>query len=145
MNVESVMTRDPACCLPGDSVQKAAEMMVECDCGAIPVVDDQETKIPVGIVTDRDIVVRAIARGQNPLDLTVSDVMSTDLFAVNQGDTIEDCIKQMEQHQLRRMLVVDDFGKCIGIVAQADVALTAPEHETAELVKDVSQASHATA
>jgi CBS domain-containing protein len=112
--------------------------MVERDCGAIPVVESQTGKKPVGVITDRDITCRAVAAGKNPLDLTAGDLMSTPVTTVTPDATVEECIRVMEAKQVRRVPVVDEKGLCVGIVAQADVALKAPEQETAELVRDIS-------
>ena len=70
MNVGEIMTKDPACCTPDTRLQEVAKMMVDNDCGCIPVVDDEGSKMPVGMITDRDITCRVVANGQNPLDLT---------------------------------------------------------------------------
>ena len=77
MHVKEVMTASPTCCLAETSLQEVAKMMVDNDCGEIPVIDSNETKKPLGVVTDRDIVCRTVAQGRNPLDLTASDCMST--------------------------------------------------------------------
>jgi CBS domain-containing protein len=66
MNVGEIMTKDPACCTPDTGLQEVAQMMVDCDCGCIPVVDSEGSKMPVGMITDRDITCRVVAKGQNP-------------------------------------------------------------------------------
>jgi CBS domain-containing protein len=112
-------------------------MMVQCDCGAIPVVDPQ-TQAAVGIVTDRDIICRAVAEGENPIGMQADQVMSLPVTSVGPEATLEDCLSRMEMARVRRMLVVDDRGQLCGMVAQADIARMAPARDTAELVKDVS-------
>src|SRR5436305_15289608 len=102
MQVKDVMTPDPSCCSAQDPLPKAAQLMVECDCGEIPVVDDAATKIPVGVITDRDIVCRTVAKGLNPLQMTVGDVMSTPLISIKPDDSLEDRCYLMEQNQIRR-------------------------------------------
>jgi len=138
MQVRDIMTQQVASCAPDTDLREVAATMVKCDCGAIPVVDPQ-TRKAIGVVTDRDIVARAVAAGQNPIGMKVDEVMTMPITAVGPETSLEDCLAQMEESQVRRMLVVDDQGRLCGIVSQADIARSAPEHETAELVKDVSK------
>jgi CBS domain-containing protein len=141
MNVKDVMTADPACCTPETSLQDVAKMMVDHDCGCIPVVDGENTKMPVGMITDRDITCRVVAKGQNPLDLTAQDAMTTTVVSVTPDTSLEDCCNLMEESQIRRVAVVDETGACCGIVAQADVAIHAGDSKTAEVVQEVSKAA----
>jgi CBS domain-containing protein len=141
MNVKEVMTGEPTCCTPDTGLQEVAQMMVECDCGCIPVVDNYDSKMPVGMITDRDITCRAVAQGKNPLDLTAGDAMTASVFSVTPETSLEDCMNLMEKSQVRRIAVVDEKGAVCGIVAQADVALSASKKDTAEVVQQVSQAS----
>ena len=138
MQVKDIMSQHLMSCTPDANVQEAAALMVKCDCGAIPVVDPQ-TRKAIGVITDRDIVARAVAMGQNPIGMKVDELMTMPITAVGPESSLEDCLAQMEESQIRRMLVVDGQGRLCGIVAQADIARSAPEHETAELVKDVSK------
>lgn len=137
------MTRDPVCCVPETGLQEVAHEMLELDCGAIPVVQDHKTRIPVGIVTDRDIVVDTVALGKNPLEMVAAEIMTFPVLTVTPETSVEDCCNKMEEAMVRRMIVVDNSGACCGIVAQADIARKAPPDETAELVKDVSMAHRA--
>ncbi len=139
MNIKEIMTPDPACCTADDTVQKAAELMVECDCGQIPVVDDTSTKRPIGVITDRDIVCRTIAKGLNPLNMNVGDAMSPSVICINVNDSVEDACYQMEQNQIRRVPVVDADGACIGIVSLADIAKKAPRADSGEVLHDISE------
>ncbi len=145
MKIKEIMTKDPVCAVPESKLEEIARLMVQNDCGAIPIVENRENMMPVGIVTDRDITCRSLANGKNPMDLTASDVMTTILLTLTQEATLEECCELMEKNQVRRMIVVDDQGSCTGMVAQADIARTAPDYETAELVKDVSKSAYATA
>jgi CBS domain-containing protein len=137
VKVNEVMTAKPSCCSPDTPLQEVAHLMVACDCGEIPVIDAGGK--PLGVVTDRDIVVRTVAQGLSPLERKASDVMTSPCLTVLENDDLEECTGKMEDHQVRRMLVVDDEGCLCGIVSQADVALNARKKETAELVKDVSK------
>jgi CBS domain-containing protein len=124
---------------------EVARLMVEHDCGAIPVVETEDNLKPVGMITDRDITCRAVAKGVNPQAMKASDVMTPSPITVTPDAPVEECRRALEEHQIRRAIVVDDDGRCCGIVAQADIAKFAPERETAELVKEVSQSSEAPA
>lgn len=140
MKVNEIMTRDPACCLPQSNLQEVAHLMIEKDCGAIPIVEDFETRKPVGIITDRDIACNTVGVGKNPLQMMAAEIMTFPAVTVGLETTLEECVHKMEEDKIRRMLIVDDNGACCGIVAQADIARAAPMAETAELVKDVSMA-----
>jgi CBS domain-containing protein len=133
------MTSDPACCTPHTPLDEVAKLMVENDCGEIPVVDTNDRVI--GVVTDRDIVCRVVAEGKNPVGYTAETCMSQPVVTVDENTPIEDVVATMEKHQIRRVPVVADGGCCAGIISQADVARTEPEHEVAELVREVSQES----
>ena len=139
MQVKEVMTADPACCISETTLQDVAKMMIEFDCGEIPVVDSEETRIPIGVITDRDIVCRTVARGLNPLDLTVADCMSKPCVTVTPDISIEECSRILEENKIRRVPVVDVDGSCCGIVALADIALLADRNLAVEVVKEVSE------
>jgi CBS domain-containing protein len=139
MQVKEVMTVDPACCISETALQEVAQMMIDHDCGEIPVVESKETKLPIGVITDRDIVCRTIARGLNPLDLTVADCMTKPCVTVTPDMSVEECSRIMEENKIRRVPVVDAGGCCCGIVALADIALRAQKGVTAEVVKEVSE------
>lgn len=139
MNVRDAMTPDPACCTPMSSLQSVACMMVDNNCGEIPVVDDHESRRPVGVITDRDITTRTVARGINPLEATAGEHMSSPCITVKPDDSLSGCCSVMEKEQLRRVLVVDDDGRLCGIVSLADVAKNAASEATAEVLQEVSQ------
>jgi CBS domain-containing protein len=139
MLVKDIMTPEPATCLAGDTLEAVARLMVERDCGAIPVVDEKGHV--QGVVTDRDITCRIVAAGRNPLELSAGDCMSHPVATIYAESSLEDCFKVMEQNKVRRAVVIDNSGLCCGMVAQADIALHAPIQETGEVVKEVSKAS----
>ncbi|ANC50719.1 hypothetical protein CP97_15028 (plasmid) [Aurantiacibacter atlanticus] len=112
--------------------------MVDNDCGQIPVVDDSGAL--VGVVTDRDIACRCVAKGYSS-DQSVEEVMTSSPVTVSVNASVDECCAKMEDNQVRRLPVVDDEGKCCGIVAQADIARSAAEKETGDLVREVSEAS----
>ena len=138
MKVTDIMTADPACCTSETSLRDIAQLMKDNDCGEIPVVNDLESRKLIGVVTDRDIACRGVAAG---LDATtaVGEIMSRDVQWVSDECGASECREKMEDHQLRRMLVVDAQGRVCGIVAQADVARHSSSRNTAELVKDISR------
>jgi CBS domain-containing protein len=139
MQVKDMMTADPACCIAETALQEVAQMMVDHDCGEIPVVDSKETKRPIGVITDRDIVCRAVAKGLNTLDLTVADCMTTPCLTVTPETSVGQCAWLMEDKKIRRVPVIDADGSCCGIVALADIALQGKTGVTAEVVKEVSE------
>jgi CBS domain-containing protein len=132
-----VMTPDPACCSPHTSIDQVAKMMIQNNCGEIPIVDSANR--PLGVVTDRDIVCRIVAEGKNPLGHTAEQAMTTPVVALRPEASIDAVIEAMEDHQIRRVLIVDDFGACTGIVAQADVVAIGTVRKTAELLREVSR------
>ena len=132
-----VMTRDPACCSPNATLDEVAKLMVQNDCGEIPIVDASDR--PIGVITDRDIVVRAVAEGRNPTGHTVESVMTQPVVTVRADAPIEEVVATMERHKIRRVPVVDDGGCCAGIIAQADIAVEAPPQKAAELVRELSR------
>lgn len=132
-----IMTPDPVCCSRNTTLDQVAKMMLQHDCGEIPIVDSNDCVI--GVITDRDIVCRAVAKGKNPIGYTVESCMSSPVVTVDEEDTLDEIIATMERHQVRRVPVVSDGGVCAGIIAQADVARVGPKREVAELVREVSQ------
>jgi CBS domain-containing protein len=141
MRVEEIMTKNPKCCTLDSSLREVAEMMVQSDCGEIPVVESKDNQKPIGVITDRDIVCRAVAKGKNPLDLHARDCMSQPAKTVTADTSVEDCCRLMQDQQIRRIPVVDTKGCLCGIVAQADLARNLPTHHVAGVVKQVSQCS----
>jgi CBS domain-containing protein len=141
MKVREIMTVDPACCTPEDPLNDVARLMVGYDCGEIPVVADKQGKKLVGVITDRDIVARAVAEAKNPRELTAADCMSAPCVTVSPNTSLGDCYQMLEEHRIRRLPVVDEDGHCCGIISQADMALHGPRQQTAEMLREVSQPS----
>jgi CBS domain-containing protein len=134
--VREVMTQRPRSVTPQTPVNEVAELMAADDVGAIPVVDGERL---VGIVTDRDIVVRAIAKGKDTRGMPASEVSSRELVTVDPEDDLSDALQLMARHQVRRLAVIDERERLVGVLSQADVALTAKEKNTGQLVEDISQ------
>ncbi len=141
MKVSELMTRRPSCATPEMVLSKVAKMMADENVGSVPVVESKDSGKIVGVVTDRDIVLRAVARAKNPLEMSAGDVMTKDVVTVHDQDDVQDVARLMEKHQVRRVPVVDENGKVCGIVAQADIALKASDKTTADVVQSVSKPS----
>jgi CBS domain-containing protein len=138
MQVKDIMTSDPACCTPESSLTEVAKMMVDYDCGEIPVVENQEERVPIGVITDRDIVTRTIGAGIDPMDLTAADCMSMPVVTVTPETSFEECRRVLEEKQIRRVPVVDKTGACCGIVALADITKYASEQDAGKVLQEVS-------
>ena len=135
-----VMTDNPVYALPDDTVEKVAQLMKKEDIGPVPVVDDEQNKRLVGIVTDRDLALKVVAEGRDPQTTKVEDVMTRKLITCRPDDDVESAMKAMAQYQLRRIPVVDNDNRLVGIISQADVATRVDEPEkTAEVVKEISE------
>jgi CBS domain-containing protein len=139
MNVEKIMTTDLACCTPDTKLTEVASLMKRYNCGSIPVVDSLDSRKLKGIITDRDIVTRALAAGRNPENLTAKEVMTNPVYFCNMSSDIEECIETMERHHVRRVPVVDDTGACCGIVGLADLAAQVPTKKVGEVIKEVTE------
>lgn len=138
MQVKDVMISNPTCCTPDTPLPEVARMMEQHDCGCIPVVENQDSKKPVGMITDRDIALRGVASGQDTQSMTARDCMSTSVVTVTPEDSVDECCKAMEDNQVRRVAVVDHQGGCCGMVSQADVALDT-SGKVGSVVREVSQ------
>jgi CBS domain-containing protein len=142
--IHELMTRQVRSVHPATSVEHAARMMEGCDCGALPVIGDNG--VLVGIVTDRDIAIRIVARGRDARNAIVADCMTERLVACYANESLAECMRQMARHRVRRMPVVDERQRLVGIVAQGDLARHAGRHPLrnerralTEVVSEVSQ------
>lgn len=135
-----VMTRDVVTCTPESNIVDAARLMKTEDIGPVLVVDNETNRTLVGIITDRDIVLKVIAEGQDVGSARVGDAMSKKLVTCRADDDVEVAMQSMAQFQLRRIPVVEENMRLVGIISQADVAtrVDAPE-KTGEVVKEISQ------
>lgn len=133
MKAQDIMAKNPRCVTPRTTVQEAARLMKTEDIGALPVIGDESSGRLVGMITDRDITIRVVAEGRN-LDATrVEDVMSKSSLAVAKtSDSVEDVMKVMGREQVRRIPIVDDDQKVVGVVSQADVVRKADSDTRAE-------------
>jgi CBS domain-containing protein len=144
MQVRDIMTENPACCTPDTSLKQVALMMVEHDCGEIPVVGSGDRRTLVGVITDRDICCRAVAEGRDPATTAAGECMSSPVVTVTPETDVADCCQTMEANMIRRIPVVDArSGFCCGIVSQADIAERASQKQAGEVVVEVSRPTDA--
>jgi CBS domain-containing protein len=138
MTCAEVMTPSPTACQAQHTASDAAELMRREDCGLVPVTSEHGKLI--GVLTDRDIVLKVVAEGRDPRSTAVSEVMSTDLVTCLPQETIETVMEQMATRQVRRIPIVERDGSLVGIVAQADVATRiANPQETGQVVQAISE------
>ncbi len=142
MSVQSIMTPNPVCCTKSTPLQEVAKLMLDNDCGQIPVVAGNGSNRPIGVVTDRDIVIRLVAQGTDASKSPAGDAMSTPCVTVSCDTSLRECCDVMESNQIRRVPVVDAQGELCGIVALADIALSGQDAKTVEVVKEVSSTAH---
>lgn len=142
MKCSEVMTKDPACCVPSHTAFDAAQLMKTEDVGPIPIISDEKTKTLAGIVTDRDVVLKVVAEGREPKATPLKDVMTTDVVTCHPEDDVNNVLQMMEVHQVRRIPIVDDNNRLVGIIAQADIATRVDEPaKTHEVVEEISRAA----
>ncbi|HEX2610800.1 MAG TPA: CBS domain-containing protein [Gemmatimonadales bacterium] len=134
------MTPDPACCTPNSTAREAAVLMRDNDCGSLPVVESESSRRLVGTVTDRDLAIRGLAEGKGP-DTMIGDLMTNGPTTAGPEDEVEVVRDVMIAQQVRRVPVVDEDGKVVGIVAQADIAReegAASDQEVGRIVEAIS-------
>jgi CBS domain-containing protein len=137
-----IMTKDPVCCEPRQSVADVARLMKDHDIGSVPVVDNARSRNLLGIVTDRDLAMKVVAEGRDARNTKIEEVMTRNPVTCRTQDTLESATETMERRQVRRIPVVDDSGRLTGVIAQADVARRSGEPETvAEVVAEISKPS----
>ena len=135
MLIKDAMTVSPICCTPHDTLDSVARMMSEHDCGFIPVCDSSKL---VGVITDRDITCRAVAAGKDPSTTPIRDVMTKTVYTIRRDEDVQAAIELMEAQQIRRLPVVDDDGKVVGILAPSDLAPTFASTNVADFLLAVS-------
>jgi len=136
MLIKDVMTTKPVSCDPADTLDTVAKLMLEHDCGEIPVCDGAKI---LGVITDRDITLRAVATGRTPSAVTVRDVMTNNVVTIRDTDKIGRALELMEEKLVRRLPVVNDDDKLVGIVSEADLVAKMPTMKVARLVRSVSK------
>lgn len=122
MNVEQIMTKDVATCYPDDTLNEAARLMWERDCGFVPVAEPSPNRRLVGIVTDRDLCMAAYTRGRSLGEIRIGDVMSTGVRSCKPSDDLAAAETTMRDSQVHRLPVVDDADQLLGVISLADIA-----------------------
>jgi CBS domain-containing protein len=135
-NVSEVMTANPRTVGSSTSVLEAARLMKSEDVGSLPILEDERL---IGVVTDRDITIRVAAEGKDPQSNTVGEIASRDVVTIDSKQSLDEAARLMAQNQVRRLPVVEEDGKLVGIVAQADVAQEGKDSLTGDLVQQISR------
>ncbi|HLY97655.1 MAG TPA: CBS domain-containing protein [Candidatus Angelobacter sp.] len=138
MKVSEVMTPDPICCVPRDSAEKVAKLLRDHNIGSVPVVLDYKTRQLIGIITDRDLCCTVVASGLEPKATPIKRYITSNPITCRADDNVEICVHAMQTYQIRRIPVVDDENRCIGIVSQADLLL---HHQTEQMFETLVEVS----
>ena len=141
MKARELMMADPTCCTPEDTIEQAAQLMRDYDCGCIPVVESEQSKRLVGVLTDRDIAIRCTAEGKGPQS-RVKEALSPNAKSCGPDDDVEMVERIMTREQVRRVPVVDQRGSCVGMISQADLARNhraASDSEVGKVVERISE------
>jgi CBS domain-containing protein len=135
-SIQDLMTTNPVAIDADQSVADAAKMLRDKDVGLAPIVEGDRL---IGTVTDRDIAIRAVAEGKDPASTKVREIASTDLVTVDPQQDLDEALRVMARRQVRRLPVVDESARLVGVLAQADVAREASVTQTGELVEEISK------
>ena len=134
--IREAMTSNPKTVSSDQSVVDAARIMKEEDAGIVPIVDGEKL---VGVLTDRDIAIKVVAEGKDPQSVKVTELASHDLVTVDPQQDLDEALRLMARHQVRRLPVVEEDGRLVGILAQADVARHGDDAKTGEVVEEISK------
>jgi CBS domain-containing protein len=141
LKITDVMTPIPECCTADDSVIEVARIMETRDVGVVPIVESQDTRRVIGVLTDRDIVLRVVAQGRDPNEvISVRDIMTNEVVSCSPDADVLHVEELMKAHQIRRVLVIDDDGSVVGIVSMADVARHSNETQLGDTEKAITHA-----
>ena len=135
-NIRDIMTTNPSTIEPDQSVVEAAKIMKQEDAGVVPVTENGRL---TGMVTDRDIAIRVVAEGKDPQSTAVREVASKNLVTIDPQQDLDEALRLMAKHQVRRLPVVEEDGRLVGVVAQADVAREGDDTKTGQVVEEISQ------
>jgi CBS domain-containing protein len=136
MNLRDVMTDNPRSVTKGSTIAEAARLMRDEDTGIVPIVEGDKL---IGVVTDRDIALQVVAEGKDPQSTKVEEIASKNLITVDPQQDMDEALRLMAQHQIRRLPVTEEDGRLVGIVSQADVAKHADAQKTGKVVEEISQ------
>ena len=138
MKIREVMSANPVCCLPTDSAQRVARIMCDHNIGSLPVVNQESRKL-VGVITDRDLCCSVVADGLDTKTTTIEKFMTLNPVTCREEEDLENCERLMQEHQFRRIPIVDAKDGVIGIVAQADLALKDKSERVSKTVAEISK------
>jgi CBS domain-containing protein len=142
MKAREIMSKNPTCVTPDTPLVDAARLMKDENIGVVPVVESSNSRRLVGVLTDRDIAIRAVAEGRDGATTSVGHIMSTDIHTSAPDDSVNDIMALMGSEQIRRIPIVDERGDVVGIIAQADIVLEANDNKKAEkTVEKISEPS----
>jgi CBS domain-containing protein len=143
MKIKHVMTKDPTCCVPSDTAQRAASLMRDEQAGVVPVIENEQSQKIVGVLTDRDLCMNVVAEGRDPGTTRVEDCMTSTVVSCSSQDAVEKATELMRENQIRRIPVVDEQRRLVGIISMADIVGRAnvKTTETHETLKSVSAPS----
>src|SRR6266446_1942159 len=139
MKIREIMSRDPACCVLTDSAQIVARILCDRNVGSMPVVADQQSRKLVGMITDRDLCCTVVAQGMDPKATPVAKLLALAPLSCRDRENIETCERLMQEHQVRRIPIVDAEDRVIGIVSQADLALRDKPERVSKTVAEISK------
>ena|SRR5262252_6115702 len=140
MKIRDIMSREPACCVITDTAQTVAKILCDRNVGSLPVIADAESRKLVGMITDRDLCCSVIAQGLDPKTTKVDKLITLSAYTCREGENIEACERLMQEHQVRRIPIVDAEDRVIGIVSQADLALRDKADRVSKTVAEISKA-----
>jgi CBS domain-containing protein len=140
MKIKHVMTKDPRCCVSSDTAQRAARIMRDEKAGVVPVIENEQGRKVIGVVTDRDLCMNVVADGRDPRTMPVQDCMTTTVVTCVSHDSVDKATELMRENQIRRIPVVDEQHRLVGIVSMADIVGRASVRaaETHDTLKTVS-------
>lgn len=139
MKIRDIMTRDPACCVLSDTAQTVAKILCDRSVGSMPVVADRQSRKLVGMITDRDLCCSVIAQGMDPKTTPIEKFITIAPSSCREGENVEHCERLMQEHQVRRIPIVDAEDRVIGIVSQADLALKDKPERVSKTVAEISK------
>jgi CBS domain-containing protein len=139
MKVREAMTADPVCCLATDTAQKIATILRDHNIGSVPVVRDLESRKLIGVITDRDLCCSILGDGLDPKHTVIDKFMTRNPVTCRDGENLEKCERSMQEHQIRRIPIVDGEGRCVGILSQADLALKDKPERVSRTVAEISK------
>ena len=141
MKIREIMSRDPTCCVLSDTAQTVAQILCDRNIGSMPVVANQVSRKLIGMITDRDLCCSVVAQGMDPKSTPIVKLITLAPLTCRDGENIEICERLMQEHQVRRIPIVDAEDRIIGIVSQADLALKDKPERVWKTVAEISKTS----